>query len=421
VYPNDAKAAEVIYVAARLYESSGDGRASQNALYKLRKSYPSSYFGKMAAYRGAAYYANAGNTDVSVTILERAVKRSRRTDDAAMYYLSETYGRAGNDKDKLLILKELESFKPYSFYLAPEVDPTFRRPLTTSTGEIALDGDAGLLSFLSAVSERKEAARTTLVEAFGGDGRPIEIDKEARKCLSRGTWFLDAGFREWGERELERARSRCYESPLAMLELGRVYDEYGMPWHGIRLYQRVHDTMHWKKRRGYSEAFRYLMYPVPYPVQVLENAARYDLPPHLVYAMIREESRFDRGAVSRVGALGLMQLMPETGRYVARELEMPEWGDESLLDPEINLSFGIWYASSLMKTAKGNFLRMLAAYNAGPGNAKRWFAGSQDDNVINVVDGIDFKETRLYVQRIVESANIYHSLYFDSDSPPPND
>jgi soluble lytic murein transglycosylase len=159
------------------------------------------------------------------------------------------------------------------------------------------------------------------------------------------------------------------------------------------------------------------MYPVPYPVQVLEHAARYDLPPHLVYAMIREESRFDRNAVSRAGAVGLMQLMPETGRYVARELEIPNWGDESLLDPEINLAFGVWYASSLMGVSGEDYLRMLAAYNAGPANAKRWFGGkSRSDNVVDVVDGIDFKETRLYVQRIVESANVYHRLYFDDDS-----
>ena len=60
---------------------------------------------------------------------------------------------------------------------------------------------------------------------------------------------------------------------------------------------------------------------------------------------------------------------------------------------------------------------MLAAYNAGPGNAKRWFNRSHSDNIIDVVDGIEFKETRLYVQRIVESANIYYDLYFDSESP----
>ena len=201
-----------------------------------------------------------------------------------------------------------------------------------------------------------------------------------------------------------------------MLDLGQVYDDYGMPWHSIRLYQRVKDSIHWKKRAEFSEEFRNLMYPVPYPIQVLENASSYDLPPHLVYAMIREESHFDRNAISRVGAVGLMQLMPETGRYVARELELPQWGEDSLFDPEINLAFGIWYASSLTEASGGNHTKMLAAYNAGLGNAKRWFSSAgKQTNTISVVDGIDYRETRLYVQRIIESANVYHNLYFDTD------
>jgi soluble lytic murein transglycosylase len=225
---------------------------------------------------------------------------------------------------------------------------------------------------------------------------------------------LEVGFRDWAEEELETARLSCMNSPEDLLELARIYDLYGMPWRSVRLYQKVKDSFNWTKRREFSREFRRLMYPIPYPIQVFENSARYDLPPHLVYAMIREESRFDLNAVSRVGALGLMQLMPATGRYVARELEIAEWGEEYLLEPEINLAFGVWYASSLMEVSENDPLRMLAAYNAGQGNAKRWFKKRHgDSSVIDTVDRIDFRETRAYVQRVVESANIYHSLYFD--------
>jgi soluble lytic murein transglycosylase len=130
--------------------------------------------------------------------------------------------------------------------------------------------------------------------------------------------------------------------------------------------------------------------------------------------MIREESRFDVGAVSHVGALGLMQIMPATGRWVAGELELPGWVESDLLDPEVNVAFGVWYASNLLREGDGDPLWMLAAYNAGSGNARRWFSGAGED-AIRAVDTIDFRETRQYVQRIVESANIYHSLYFAGD------
>jgi soluble lytic murein transglycosylase len=417
-YPNDVKAAEALFVAARLYQRTGNRAAEGKILEKLRKSYPSSYFGRMAAYDSARRYERAGNHTRCVSILDSAVRRSRGTDETAMYYLARAYQSAGDEDGYSRIVNNLRTLDPYSFYLAPSVSRFVWRPVTSSTGRIAMDGDDGLIRFLVDATRQKERARRSVMDAVGGGDMP---DEAVGECVERGAWFMEAGFRDWGERELESARSLCFDSPAELLELGRVYDSYGMPWHSIRLYQRVKDSIHWKKRRQYAEQFRYLMYPVPYPVNVLENAARFELPPHLVYAMIREESRFDRRAVSRVGALGLMQLMPETGRYVARELEVPEWVEDNLLDPATNLAFGIWYASSLLAEPGGDYLRMLAAYNAGPSNARRWFGspdnggGQTDASTIEVVDGIDFKETRLYVQRIVESANIYQSLYFDDD------
>jgi soluble lytic murein transglycosylase len=415
LYPNDGKTAEALHVAVILYESTGQITKAKETLDRLRKSYPSSYYGRMATYKSAQRFNETGEYNRSVSVLKRAVSRSRRTDDAALFYLADTYRKMGSGSSYQLLSHELQVLNPYSFYLAPRIEPSFRRPLTTSTGKVALDGEYGLLVFLTTVTERKEAARITVGEAVAAENDPIAMDEAVKECLQRGEWFLDVGFRDWGERELDAARRRCLDSPMALLDLGDIYDRYGMPWQSIRLYQRVKDSINWKQRQQYASEFRFLMYPVPYPVQVLENAARCDLPPHLVYAMIREESRFDRQAVSRVGALGLMQLMPDTARRVARELEMPGWTEESLLDPEVNLAFGIWYAASLAEALGGDYLKMLAGYNAGPANAKRWFNGSTKRSTIETVDGIDYKETRLYVQRIVESANVYHSLYFDAD------
>jgi soluble lytic murein transglycosylase len=426
-FPNDGKAAEALFVASRLYDDTGNKAEAGRTLASIRKSYPSSYFGQMAAVESARRYSAAGHYTQSISILGSSVNRSRRTDETAIYYLAQTYGEARDESQYNLLINELRTLDPFSFYLSPRVDPTSWRPVTNSTGRIAMDGDDGLILFLLQASDSKEQARQFLREAVAVGSGP---DAATATCLSRGTWFLDAGFKEWGERELEAARRSCLDSPGAMLDLGRIYDVYGLPWHSISVYQKVKDSIHWEKRKQYADQFRHLMYPVPYPVQVLENADRFDLPPHLVYAMIREESRFDRRAVSRVGALGLMQLMPETGRYVARELEVPEWAEDNLLDPATNLAFGVWYSASLMDNTGEDYLRMLAAYNAGPRNAKRWFGrgstqktptdtdidgGQLDASTIEVVDGIDYKETRLYVQRIVESANIYRSLYFSID------
>jgi soluble lytic murein transglycosylase len=275
-----------------------------------------------------------------------------------------------------------------------------------------MEGDDGLLAFLDRGARARNAAHGRVRSELVSGGEDEVAEGEYDECLERGQWFLRAGLREWGEAELESARRHCYDSPSRMLDLAALFDEFAMPWSSVRLYQRARDRMPWQRRGAFAQDFLWLLYPTPYPLQVLENASRGDVAPHLAYAMIREESRFDVGAVSRVGALGLMQIMPETGRWVARELELPGWVESDLLDPEVNVAFGVWYASTLMREADGDPLWMLAAYNAGPGNARRWFAGAEATDAIGAVDNIDFRETRQYVQRIVESANIYHSLYF---------
>jgi soluble lytic murein transglycosylase len=137
------------------------------------------------------------------------------------------------------------------------------------------------------------------------------------------------------------------------------------------------------------------------------------VPAHLIYAIMREESRFETDAVSRAGAVGLMQLMPDTARRIARKNELgPDVGDR-LDDPSVNVSIGTWYASDLLQQGDGSVAWMLAAYNAGPGAARRWLTpGVSGNDAIVAVESIDYRETRGYVKRVVESANVYHALYF---------
>jgi soluble lytic murein transglycosylase len=150
---------------------------------------------------------------------------------------------------------------------------------------------------------------------------------------------------------------------------------------------------------------------------IFENCARHGIRPHLIYAMMREESRFDFKAVSRAGAIGLMQLMPATGEQVAEEMGFPEGIHKNLFSPDINLTIGIWYASSLLERADGDALMMLAGYNAGFGNATRWFRnGNGPDSAIASVQRIDYRETKGYVKRIVRSAHIYHTFYFSPET-----
>lgn len=156
-----------------------------------------------------------------------------------------------------------------------------------------------------------------------------------------------------------------------------------------------------------------IFYPHPYRGFVVEYAEVYHLDPALVAGVILSESRFKIEAESHKGAKGLMQLMPTTAKWIAEQLDEPQFTIEELQDPEVNIRFGTWYLSSLEKEFGGNEVLMLAAYNAGRGNVKEWMKQYHWDMSFHDMAQIPFKETREYVAKVLRHKAAYQKLYMD--------
>jgi soluble lytic murein transglycosylase len=151
------------------------------------------------------------------------------------------------------------------------------------------------------------------------------------------------------------------------------------------------------------ELYERVRYPLRYEEIVTGHARNYDLAPHLVAAVIYQESKFDADAVSSSGAVGLMQLLPATAQGIADRTGGSGWHERDLLDPELNVRYGSWYLRHLLDKYDDEELA-LAAYNAGQTNVDRWRARGE---------GIQFPETRHYVERVQELKRIYARAYAD--------
>lgn len=156
---------------------------------------------------------------------------------------------------------------------------------------------------------------------------------------------------------------------------------------------------------------RRYIYPFPYQTLVLEYAEARDLDSPLVAGVIRSESNFRLEAQSHKGALGLMQIMPDTANWIAEQIDYAPFRLDDLQDPEISIRFGTWYLASLKKEFHGNEVLMLAAYNAGRGNVKEWMTKYNWDMSFNDIAQIPFKETRQYVAKVLRSKEKYEKLY----------
>ncbi|MDX6475324.1 MAG: soluble lytic murein transglycosylase [Gaiellaceae bacterium] len=144
-----------------------------------------------------------------------------------------------------------------------------------------------------------------------------------------------------------------------------------------------------------------IRYPLRYSEFVRVHAKRHNLDPALLAAVIYQESKFQPGAKSSSGAIGLMQLTPETARGIAIRTHGSAFHTRDLYNPEINIRYGAWYLDNLFRKY-GTERLVLAAYNAGQGNVDKWQANGQQ---------IQFSETKAYVSRVEDLKRIYRTAW----------
>lgn len=153
--------------------------------------------------------------------------------------------------------------------------------------------------------------------------------------------------------------------------------------------------------------WRRYYHPLHYESAIGESARANDLDPYLIAAVINSESSFDKDEVSRSGAIGLMQLMPNTAREVDPSALGEGAEEDALRDPEKNIKLGTKYLAGLMRRYDDT-ATALAAYNAGSSNADRW---ASDAGAEEIDESIKFPETRRYVRKVLEERSEYERLY----------
>jgi soluble lytic murein transglycosylase len=153
------------------------------------------------------------------------------------------------------------------------------------------------------------------------------------------------------------------------------------------------------------------LFPRPYWTDLKKFSVANGLDPFLVASLIRQESEFNPAAVSRANAVGLMQLLPQTGKLVAHEEKLKRYTASQLFTPEVNLQLGTRYFRGMVDHFGGSFEYALAAYNAGSDRVEEWLGQGKYRDQQEFVESIPFTETREYVQAILRNAAVYKQLY----------
>ncbi|HHY03868.1 MAG TPA: lytic transglycosylase domain-containing protein [Thermoanaerobacterales bacterium] len=155
--------------------------------------------------------------------------------------------------------------------------------------------------------------------------------------------------------------------------------------------------------------FMRYIYPIKYEDLIIKYSQEYDIDPYLLASVIKVESGFSPEVISKKGATGLMQLMPETAKWAAQKMGIEDFTIDQLKKPEVNIKIGTWYLAKLFEEFNGDTTLALAAYNGGRGNVKEWLQNG--DLKENQEQNIPFSETKNFVIKVKKAYKWYKRLY----------
>jgi soluble lytic murein transglycosylase len=320
--------------------------------------------------------------------------------EEAIYWQARIHREAGRDSTACETLRGLVSRSPDSYW-------------SLRTRESGPGEECGPLIASHSPRSPREWVRIRL-----GEDSPESWDRAAeavRKSESfrRARALAARGLPGEAEQELEQIRATYSRSPEGLLAFAEAAQSIGVSRPAIRAAADLKALVGTSLFEGdFPTGLLRLLYPIDHLDSVLRWAHEYDLDPLFLYAVMREESRFDSDAVSWAGARGLLQIMPSTGRDLARRVGVRNFDRTDLFRPDLNIRLGAFYLRSLLDQLDQESALALSAYNAGKRNAVRWrdrVAGEFD--VDRYVVAITYRETFRYVQKVARSWEVYRAAY----------
>lgn len=255
----------------------------------------------------------------------------------------------------------------------------------------------------SAAPAQAAAVQAGAGQAGAGQPMPRELDARIRQLIAAGVYApaiaeLDFARRQWGT------------TPALEATLAWLYNAQGDLRRGINAMKRAYPQYLTDDGHRLPNHVQKVLFPVDYWPLIKRHATARGLDPYLVAALVAQESTFDAGVRSPANAWGLMQVLPSTGRQLARSLGVRRFTTSSLTNPETNVRLGTLYFQRLVKQFGGAHYA-LASYNAGENRVARWINERPPLPQDEFIDDIPYPETQNYVKRILGTAEDYRRLY----------
>lgn len=388
-FPSSRQAVDVVFFRADDAHDAGRLREALGGYREVAAMSPSADRAGLARMRWGQIHLARGEADEARAVFEGYLAdfpNGRRWEEAAFWAAqaaSETGDTTASRGHAERILRE----SPLSYY-------AFLASGGPDTWAAAESAGADAAPFAAvALGMLRDPAATPLPPW-------LEREMDVLRMLE------DAQLRDAAALHVEAMTAAAGDSDDLLFALAAALGEAGRARDAI--------TLGWELRRrgrAWDRPLLRLVFPFPHRELVEARAAELGLDPFLVAGLIRQESAFDAQAVSSAGAIGLMQVVPATGRQLARTAGPPRFTAGFLAVPELNVHLGALFLAELVERYDGDVPLVLSAYNAGPTRANRWRRFPEAEDARRFTERIPFFETRAYVKNVVRNRALYAWLY----------
>jgi len=358
-----------------------------------------------------------------------------RKDDRVIYWQAMSHLRMDQAGEARKLFEKLSAESPYSYYgLAARARlETLPKSNEFPVRQLAQDAPPEAESELEPDSEQEQESEAKLsedgeevseVEMAGeildsDEDEKIQVsdfkDPRLRRRFETANELIQVGQMNWARHELYEVEKRSRNSTY-LRNLIKAYENINSYHRAVSIAENIFTNE--RNRLGLSGAkdLWQTAFPKAFPTYVNRFSREFHLPTEIALSIMKAESQFRPEVISPVGAKGLMQIMPETGRQVARLLgDEGEFQEGSLLIPEVNIRLGMKYLARLSSKFKSSLGLVAAGYNAGPHRVEGWLHNFGYLEMDEFIEHIPFVETRNYVKKVSRNYSIYKELY-DGDS-----
>ncbi|MGH7475895.1 MAG: transglycosylase SLT domain-containing protein, partial [Longimicrobiales bacterium] len=420
--PSERIAGDALYLAARAQYRQGEVERAKATLRRVADRFPRQDAGTKAMYLFADLEHDAGNLPLARQFYRRAVDAGSDIEEAGLA-LMRLAGMALVDGDYRAALDIFEAYRARY--------PNGRRYqqatywAARAFHELGNEEQMGQrlretwrhdpLSFYGVLAGEQLGLSPVDTHLEPSPQPPPSVQADVARALLRLDLLRELGDNGAAELEVGRIDEHFSDADGAIYLVAEALNERGFTFSGIGLGWDI------QRREGaWNPRLLRIIYPLPFREFIVAESQERGLDPWLVAGLIRQESMFSAAVTSPAGAIGLMQIMPNTGRALARGAALEPFEISMLEQPEVNIHLGTRYFAELLGRYDGRITAVLAAYNAGPHRVAAWrkFPEWRDEELFG--ERIPFAETRDYVRKVRGNAAIYRALYGADGTGPDN-